>query len=61
VDTNKTGCTASDFDVTANTITPGSVASGATVNGSFKLQMKDTGVNQDACQGATVNLKVAVQ
>jgi hypothetical protein len=28
------------------------------VDGTFTLQMKDTGVQQNACQGVTVNLKV---
>jgi len=59
-DTSNSGCTAADFAITGNTITPGSVASGDTVNGSFKLQMIETGANQNACQNATVNLKVAV-
>lgn len=60
VDTTHSGCTSADFQITANTITPGDVASGDTVNGSFKLQMIDTGSEQNACQNATVNLKVAV-
>jgi len=58
--TNKVGCTSADFNITGTTVTTGTIASGATVNGSFDIQMIDTGVNQDACQNATVNLHVAV-
>lgn len=54
------GCTAADFAITNTTVTTGTIASGATVSGSFDLQMIDTGVNQDPCQTATVNLHVAV-
>lgn len=60
VDTTHAGCGATDFSITDNTIVPGDVQPGATVDGSFKLQMIDTGGDQDACQNATVNLKVAV-
>lgn len=56
--TSNPGCTAADFEVSATTITYGSVASGATVNGTFTVKMIDTGVNQDACKGVTVNLAV---
>jgi hypothetical protein len=56
--TSNAGCTASDFNVSATTIAYGSVAAGATVPGSFTVQLKDTGLNQDACKGVTVNLKV---
>lgn len=56
--TSNAGCTATDFAVGTTSITYGSVASGATVNGTFTLQMIDTGANQDACKGVTVNLKV---
>ncbi|RNL61016.1 hypothetical protein EFK50_16650 [Nocardioides marmoriginsengisoli] len=58
VDTSDPGCTSDDFTVSATTITYGDVASGATVNGTFTVQMIDTGSNQDACKGVTVNLKV---
>lgn len=56
--TSNPGCTAADFEVSATTIAYGSVASGATVNGTFTVKMIDTGVNQDACKGVTVNLAV---
>ena len=56
--TSNLGCTAGDFAVGTTVITYGDVAAGATVNGTFTLQMKDTGVDQNACQGVTVNLKV---
>lgn len=59
VDTSNAGCTAADFDVSATTITYGNVASGATVDGTFTLQMIETGSNQDDCKGVTVNLKVS--
>ena len=58
VDTSDPGCTAADFDVSATTIAYGDVASGATVNGTFTIQMKNTALNQDDCKGVTVNLKV---
>lgn len=57
--TSNPGCTAADFDVSTTSITYGDVASGATVNGTFTIQMVDTGVNQDACKGVTVDLEVA--
>lgn len=58
VDTSDPGCTAADFDVSATTIGYGDVASGATVNGTFTIQMINTASNQDDCKGVTVNLKV---
>jgi len=58
VDTSDAGCTAADFDVSATTIAYGDVASGATVDGTFTVQMKNLATNQDACKNATVNLKV---
>jgi hypothetical protein len=58
VDTSNAGCTAADFAVSSTTITYGNVASGATVDGTFTLQMIETGSNQDACKNVTVNLKV---
>jgi hypothetical protein len=58
VDTSDPGCTAADFSVGATSITYGDVASGATVDGTFTLQMVNSSGNQDACKNATVNLKV---
>lgn len=58
VDTSDPGCGPADFDVSATTITYGDVAPGATVNGTFTVQMVNTASNQDACKGVTVNLKV---
>lgn len=58
VSTSDAGCTAADFAVGTTAITYGDVAAGTTVNGTFTLQMKDTGVNQNACQNVTVNLRV---
>jgi hypothetical protein len=58
--TSNGGCTATDFEITNTTVTTGSVNPGDTVDGSFDLQMVDTGSNQDACKGVTVNLKVDV-
>lgn len=58
VDTSNSGCTTADFAVGTTAITYGNVASGATVDGTFTLQMVETGSNQDACKNVTVNLKV---
>ncbi|MDT4923257.1 MAG: hypothetical protein QOG01_970 [Pseudonocardiales bacterium] len=60
VDTSNSGCTAADFAITATTAAYGNLDPSATVAGSFKLQMIDTGVGQDACKGVTVHLKVDV-
>lgn len=59
VDTSDAGCTAADFEVSTTSIAYGNVASGATVDGTFTLQMIETGSNQDACKDVTVNLKVS--
>jgi len=56
--TSNPGCGAADFYAPVTSITYGSVAAGATVDGTFTLRMKDTGVDQEACKGATVNLNV---
>lgn len=58
VDTSDAGCTDGDFAVGTPVITYGSVAAGATVDGTFTLQMIETGSNQDPCKNVTVNLKV---
>lgn len=58
--TSSSGCTAADFNVDNVQIVAGSVAAGGVVNGTFDLQMVDTGVNQDACRGVTVDLQVDV-
>jgi len=57
--TSDPGCTAADFSVSTTTVSAQDVAAGATVNGSFTVQMIDTGVNQDDCKGVTVDLEVA--
>lgn len=56
--TSNSGCTAADFAVGTPAITYGEIASSATVNGTFTLQMIDRAANQDACKGVTVSLKV---
>jgi len=59
--TSVVGCSKDDFNVGAgagvtynDTALAGSVASGATVNGSITLAMVDTVANQDGCKLATV-------
>lgn len=52
------GCTANDFSITGLTAVYGDLAANAQATGSFSLQMVDSGGNQDACQGATVQLEV---
>jgi hypothetical protein len=56
--TSNGGCTAADFSVSPTTIATGDVAAGATVDGTFTIQMINRAANQDACKGVTVNLKV---
>lgn len=58
VDTSDAGCTADDFAVSSTSIAYGDIASGATVDGTFTIQMINRPVNQDACKDVTVNLKV---
>jgi hypothetical protein len=58
VDTSNAGCTAADFAVGTPVITYGDVAAGATVDGTFTVQMVNAATNQDACKNATVNLRV---
>jgi hypothetical protein len=60
VDTSNPGCTHSDFAITGTTAAYGNLGPSATVDGSFGLQMIDTGVAQNACKGVTVHLKVDV-
>lgn len=62
VDTSNAGCDASNFTVSNNTFPAAgiSIASNATEDYSFDVQMIDTGANQDACQGVTVHLQVVV-
>jgi hypothetical protein len=57
-----TGCTAADFTVDGNTFPAAgdTVAAGATNDYTFDVTMNDTGINQDACKGVTVDLHVAV-
>jgi hypothetical protein len=56
--TSDAGCGIADFAVGTTSITYGDVASHATVDGTFSLQMKNLATNQDLCKGVTVNLKV---
>jgi hypothetical protein len=58
--TDKPGCDATDFAITATTVTTGDLGPGGTTTGSFKIQMVNKAVSQDACKNATVNLKVDV-
>src|SRR4051812_47698428 len=58
--TDKAGCSATNYQISGLTAGYGNLVSGATADGSFDLQMVDSGSNQDACQGATVSLKVDV-
>ena len=56
--TDKVGCPAGDFAITTagfapQTLAPGAVTSALTVR---KIQLVETGGNQDACKGATVSL-----
>ncbi|WP_182380271.1 hypothetical protein [Nocardioides sp. WS12] len=61
-DVDATGtCSAADFAITDITSNAGvDVAAGGSVPGSFKVQMIDTGVNQDGCKGATLTYTVTV-
>jgi hypothetical protein len=56
-------CTASDFQITAAANPVGTINDGVTFTSSStnepSIQMKDTGVSQDGCQGATVNLALS--
>src|SRR4051794_125333 len=49
------GCTAADFDVAGTGVVAGSSVPAGTAVGSWgglTIQLKETGVNQDGCQGA---------
>lgn len=51
------GCTSADYAVTVTTApATGDVAAKASVNGTATVSMNETGLNQDACQGADVPL-----
>lgn len=58
-------CTASNFQVTAATVPVGTIADGATFDSTSdtasepKVQMVETGTNQDGCEGATVHLTLS--
>jgi hypothetical protein len=57
--TSNVGCTAADFNVLQPTALNQDIAAGGSYNditSGASIQMKDTGFNQDACQGVTVNL-----
>jgi hypothetical protein len=60
VDTTDSGCTAGDFAITGPSVAYGDMDPNTTVTGTFGLQMKNSGANQDPCKGAVVHLKVAV-
>ncbi len=61
VSTGTPGCLAGDFVVRGLTTTPATVAAGSrgTKVGTATLAFTDTGVDQDACKGATVTLSVS--
>ncbi|HEY3716614.1 MAG TPA: hypothetical protein VGL39_18970 [Jatrophihabitantaceae bacterium] len=54
------GCSAADYSITNVSLTATNLAPGGTVDGSFDIQMIDTGANQNLCKGATVPLYVHV-
>jgi hypothetical protein len=54
------GCGAADYAIANVSLAATNLAPGASVSGSFDVQMVDTGVDQNACQGATVPLYVHV-
>jgi hypothetical protein len=62
--TSNGGCTAADFQVTQPTITAANIPIGATsylgASTGAAIRMIDTGVNQNACKGVTVNLSYTV-
>lgn len=57
--TTVSGCSADDFTVGDPTFTPGEISANGTITGTVTLQMKNTGVSQDGCKGATVPLHFA--
>jgi hypothetical protein len=56
-------CTAADFTFAAGGSAVGTVADNSTFTSSVgnepSIQMKETGLNQDGCQGATVHLSLS--
>jgi len=60
VDTSNPLCDASNFEIASNDFVAGPITSGSTANYNVGVKMFDTGLNQDACQGVTVNVKVVV-
>lgn len=58
-------CSAADFAITAATDQVGTIADGSTFDSTSdtasepKVQMVETGVNQDGCEGATVNVSLS--
>lgn len=52
-------CDADDFLVGTPAFTPGDIASGADIDGTVTIQMKNNNENQDDCEGVTVPLYVA--
>ena len=53
------GCSAGDYTVGTPSFNAGVITPGNNIVGTVTLQMKDTGINQDACKGATVPLYIA--
>lgn len=52
------GCSASDFSISNVSVTAANLAHNDTTTGSFDIQMKDTGANQNGCKSVTVPLYV---
>ncbi len=53
------GCSAADYTVGTPAFTPGDIASGATVDGTVTITMKNLATNQDGCKSASVPLYVS--
>jgi hypothetical protein len=51
-------CGADDYSVSAATFTPGEIAAGASVSGSFTVAMNNLDENQDACKNVSVPLVI---
>lgn len=58
--TSVAGCSAADFTVGTPSFTAGDIAPGATVDGTVRVTLDNTGSNQDGCKNATVPLYVNV-
>jgi hypothetical protein len=55
-DNGKPDCTTGDFEVTGTSTDPGSIAVGTGIGAwsGLSVAMKETGLNQDNCQGASI-------